>query len=152
HTTGGTRPLSQTIDTRRRRARVCKCARTNSASAFPKGGERRRRTLPPKRADRHRKSRSRLACMIIPLINPEIIEPMPLGKTVEPVHFRDRVRGIVLRAPRAHGGELGEGGTAGGGVLGFVPLDQLLEKVGAFENNAAAGRRLGELAEVVEKR
>jgi hypothetical protein len=51
-----------------------------------------------------------------------------------------------LRGAHCHRLQFRQGGAAGGGVLGTMALDQLLEEIGPLQNDAATGRLPGEIA------
>src|SRR5690606_3774688 len=59
--------------------------------------------------------------------------------------------GVVLGGADLHGLQFGQGGFAGGGVFGLVHDDELVQQVGPFQDDAAAGGRGGQLPEVAEE-
>src|SRR5262249_5557444 len=85
---------------------------------------------------RSKDCRRRFRGMVLSAINAEIVEPVPLGEAVEPVLLRNFLSGVVLRRANGHGLQLGQRGAAGGCIPGAVLLDQLLEQVRPFQDNA----------------
>jgi hypothetical protein len=84
-------------------------------------------------------------------VDAEVVEEEALGQFVEDVLLGDLTRRIVLAGSRRERGEFRQRGLAGGGVLRAVGLNQLLQEVGPFEHDAAAGRLGREFAEVGEE-
>src|SRR5262245_32591498 len=89
--------------------------------------------------------------MILAAISAEVVEPEPFCDAVEPALFGDLVVGVVLRRTRMHSLQLVECRAANGGVAGAVALDEFLQQIWAFQDNAAARRLLGQRPEIPEK-
>ena len=104
------------------------------------------------RASQHRRRGTLRVPGVVAGVDAEVVEEEALGEAIENVLLGDFASGVVLARSRRQRGQFGERGLAGGGVFRAVCLDQFLQEVGAFEDDAAA-RRLGrELAEVGKKR
>ena len=84
--------------------------------------------------------------MIMPAVNTEVVEPAFLHEPVHPALLADFVAGVVLRRADFHRLKFRERRLAHGDVGGLVFLDEVFQQVGAFEDDAAAGRLLREFA------
>lgn len=82
----------------------------------------------------------------------EIVEEQPLGEPVSPAPFRNGLLGIVLRRPHLHGLQFSQSRLPGGSVGSGMFLDELLQQIGAFQHNAAAGGTAGQFPEITQVR
>jgi hypothetical protein len=76
--------------------------------------------------------------VVVAIVHAEIVEPVPLGKAVQPALLWDLAAGMVLRGTNLHGLQFGECRAAGGGVARAVFVDQLPKEVRPLQHDAAA--------------
>ena len=85
------------------------------------------------------------------VVSAEVVEEMAFGEAIGPAFLGDLAGEIVLRRPGRHGQQFGSGRFASRCVFGIVQDGQLMQQIWAFEHDAAAGVRGGQLTKISEE-